>query len=219
MPSSWESVRRFCALCRSRFLHGAALFMLLWLSAYANAAVIQGTFSGIAFNSRINAEAPWASNFDGQSVTGTFFFDPYDQGEFWPVVRPGSLELVFYAAGQRVVFNSLNEGGGLVNHSTTSDPQYIQMSPGALYPYYNASLLLAGPLFSDDSLESLHAAPIDLENSWAYFFAGRSFGASVRLTSVSFDGVSVPEPPALALVAGGLSLLALFSRNRRYRRS
>lgn len=223
MPASLKRILRVAALCHSGLLRSTASVLLLGFAAYSDAAVIRGTFSGIAVRSRINAEAPWASNFDGQTVTGSFFFDPYDQGknpdypgEEWPVVRPGSLELVFYAAGQRVVFNTLDGQLGLVFYSTAADHQYLAVT-ASLYPYWSASLGLSGPLFADDRLESLHVAPIDLTHSGATFFAGRSFGADVRLTRVSFDGVSVPEPPVLALEAGGLTLLALISRRRRNR--
>ena len=182
----------------------------------AHAGVVKGSFQGIAYDSRVDATSPSATDFDGQVVTGTFVFDtaglyPPDvhQPDFYfGFVQAGSLQLVFNAMGRAVAFGG-DESGDAVFATNGSSGQTASFYPGYTFPYYFAGLQLAGPLLDGVDFASFRPGPVDLQNSFAYFFAGRDFGASVELTAVRFETNQVAEPSSGWLVL--LGLVSLFT--------
>jgi hypothetical protein len=190
-------------------------------SPLADAAVFEGSFSGVATDSRIGGPGPDPQNFDGEAVTGTFRVDTASLPDvIWntptsgvSVFPLGALQVTFVAAGQTLVFGT-SDGGSLINVDLTADGPLIGLGAGVLYPYFNASLVLAGPLMDGMDIRSLHPGPIDLSRSSASFFGSREFGANVELTSVSFAALAVPEPQSWALMLCGLGVVGWRFRKR-----
>lgn len=200
----------------SLFRFFAIAVTALTCASPSGAMVVKGTFQGTAYASRIDATSPMPRDFDGEVVTGSFSFDTAGllppeanvPGFYWGFVQPGTLELVFTAAGQTAVFGRMGEGGDAVFASNGADGPVAELYPGYLNPYYKASLQLAGPLFDAVDLTTFRPDDVDLANSTAYFFAGREFGAMVALTEVNFVVRQIPEPASAWLVLAGLAVLA-----------
>jgi hypothetical protein len=179
----------------------------------AAAAVFAGSFSGIAFNSRIDAQAPWASDFDGETVTGSFrldtaaLYEPESGGTDTTVtgIAAGGLEVVIHAAGSTVQFGGAGDDSALVWTWRDGGIPTVQLVPNAGDPYHFAVVQFAGPLFDVLDPRTLHTGPIDLTVSEVFFFESRDFGANVQLTAVTF---AVPEPQAWALLLSGCGVLA-----------
>lgn len=180
--------------------------------APANAMVVKGSFQGTAYDSRIDATSPWSRDFDGEVVTGTFSFDtsglyPPEVSEpdfYFGFVQADSLRLTFFAEGRTVRFGG-EESGDVVFASSGPDGQAITLAPNFTFFYSFAGLQLTGPLFDGVDPATFRPGPVDLANSFAYFFAGRDFGASVELTEVIFAANQIPEPPSRWLVILGLA--------------
>ena len=206
------SLRRWLASC-------CAVFACL---ASANATVVQGHFQGTAYDSRIDALSPTPRNFDGEVVTGTFRFDttglypPEVNGPdyYFGFVAPGSLQLVFNTQGRTVAFGG-DESGDAVTTEIGPFGPIVSLFPGYTYFYYFAGLILASPQVDGLGPATLRPGAFDLENSFAYFFAGRDFGASVQLTELVFETNQIPEPGSAWLMLLGLASLVLaLSRGR-----
>jgi hypothetical protein len=200
-------------------------------------AVLSGSFSGRALDSRINAQSPTPGDFDESIVTGTFRLaipdDYFNNDGFYAEISPpshafyilpsGSVRLTFDAAGQHVEFGDPQyEIGAAITLHGTGDGQAISLGADYFYPYWNAFLNLAGPAngwFDNLDLATLRPGPVDMAGSSAGFFAGRSFGAFVLIDQVSIDGYSVPEPPVGALMLAGVGGWLMFEAGARRRRS
>lgn len=186
-------------------------------SGGALAAPISGTFAGIAFASRINATSPNPGNFDGQTVTGTFWVDidnlpPPDAeepGASFTVFDAGLMRITFSVPGQDTVVFDGSIGANAIFLQNTPGGQFVSLAPDFSFPYWFAGLDLVGDLFDGVDPKTLRAGPVDVASSSAYFFADRSFGGALDLTSVQFDNVSeVAEPHAVALFMSALALAA-----------
>ena len=196
---------------------GAICFMLVSSIPNARADVFSGAFSGIAENSRINALGPTPGNFDGSPVTGTFSLDfaaPSPTGgnnSATTATYAAILTLTFDAAGQHTSFSPMDGGNpGFVSLSVDPNGQTVLLSADYGYPVHFASLSLAGPdFFSGLDPSTLHPGPVNIASSSASFFDSRAFGADVVIDSVSFTGLSVPEPPGWIWYLSGLGGLML----------
>lgn len=196
--------------------------------ATAQAAVVSGTFQGIAFNSRIAATSPTPGDFDGSVVTGRFRFDsggvlppeddlpiPDSAHARWRYLQAGALQLAFEAVGEPAVFAADDGSWNAALFWNEPGNQYIAFLPDQGNPYLHAELRLYGALFDGVDPGSVRAGPVDLATSYASFFYGRDFGADVRLTQVVLDGQAVPEPAGMLLVATLLGALAWSRRHSR----
>jgi hypothetical protein len=212
---------------KSQVLFKAAIALGLVCASVAHSAPVSGTFSGIASGSRIDAMSPHPSNFDGATVTGTFWLDtsslppPYEQDatSSFTIFSPLLMKLTFSVPGQATVAFNGSDGENALYLTNDSTGQVTWLLPDFSYPYWHAVLYLAGPLFDGVDPKTLRPGPVDLSESWANFFAGRNFGGSLDLTSVQFDAASeVPEPETLGLLMAGLGLLAWMRRRVGQRR-
>jgi hypothetical protein len=204
----------------TRVLVAAVALGVLSVSA-AHSAFVSGTFAGTAYGSRINALSPNPGNFDGQTVTGTFWLNTsslpppagQDAESSFTIFGPSLMKLTFSVPGQETVVFDGSAGNNALYLKNDSGGQAVSFSPDFSFPYWFASLRLFGSLFDGVDPTTLRAGPVDLDASSASFFAGRSFGGSVDLTSVRFDAVSeVPEPQTPSLLMAGLGLLAWMQR-------
>lgn len=205
-----------------RVLTAAAMALALACVSAASAAPISGSFSGVAFGSRIDAMSPNPGNFDGATVTGTFWLDTsslpppdsQDPQTSFTVFGPSLLKLTFSVPGQATVVFDGASGNNALYLTNNPNGQSVSFAADFSFPYWFASLDLAGPLFDGVDPKTLKAGPVDLGASSASFFAGRSFGGSLELTSVQFDAVSEiaePETPAIFMTA---LVLAAWARRR-----
>ena len=203
-------------MAATRLLVAAVALGLLCASA-AHSAVVSGTFAGVAFGSRINAESPNPGNFDGQTVTGTFWLNTsslpppneQDAESSFTIFGPSLMKLTFSVPGQETAVFDGSAGNNALDLTNNASGQAVSFLPDFSFPYWFASLTLFGSLFDGVDPKTLRPGPVDLDASSASFFAGRSFGGSLDLTSVQFDAVSeVPEPETLGLLMAGLGLLA-----------
>jgi hypothetical protein len=188
---------------------------------------VSGTFAGVAFGSRINGTSPNPGNFDGATVTGTFWLDTSslpppaeeDAESSFTIFEPGRMKLTFSVPGQATVLFDGSNGNNALYLTNDASGKRTTFSPDFSFPYWFASLTLFGSLFDGVDPKTLRPGTIDLDASSASFFAGRSFGGSLDLTSVQFDAVSeVPEPKSLGLLMAGLGLLAWVRRRMGQRR-
>lgn len=199
----------------------AVLTLGLACASAAHSAPVSGTFSGVAYGSRIDALSPTPGNFDGATVTGTFWLDTsslpppnsQDAESSFTIFDPLLMKLTFSVPGQAtVVFDGSNGNNALYLTNDVSG-KAVTFSPDFSFPYWFASLTLFGSLFDGVDPKTLRAGPVDISESSASFFAGRSFGGSLDLTSVQFDSVSeVAEPETMGLLMAGLGLLAWVRR-------
>ena len=199
----------------------AVLTFGLACASAAHSAPVSGTFSGVAYGSRINALSPSPGNFDGATVTGTFWLDTsslppptgQDAESSFTIFGPSLMKLTFSVPGQDTVVFDGSTGSTALYLTNSASGQAVTFSPDFSFPYWFASLTLVGSLFDGVDPKTLRPGPIDLDASSASFFAGRGFGGSLDLTSVQFDAVSeVPEPETLGLLMAGLGLLAWMRR-------
>lgn len=190
----------------------------------AHSAPVSGTFSGVAYGSRIDALSPTPGNFDGATVTGTFWLDisslppptEQDAESSFTIFGASLMKLTFSVPGQATVVFDGSSGDNALYLTSDANGKAIRFAPDFSSPYWFASLTLFGSLFDGVDPKTLRAGPIDVSESSASFFAGRSFGGSLDLTSVQFDAVSeVAEPESAALLATGLALLAWARRSAR----
>ncbi len=206
-------------MSNTRFASIAAIGLVLATAAHS--ATFSGTFSGIAYGSRIEALGPNPSDFDGLTVTGTFWLDTsslpppdsQDAESSFTVFPPALLKLTFSVPGQETVVFDGSEGNNALYLANDSNGKAVTLSPDFSFPYWNATLQLAGSFFDGVDPKTLRPAAMDLSASGASFFAGRDFGGALDLTSVQFNTVSaIPEPESTAMLLAGLALLACVRR-------
>lgn len=182
------------------------------------AGLILGSFEGIATGSRYDALGPDGSSFDGEVVSGTFSIDTSVAATFtslqpdyrWNVVPASAVGMTVFAHGQTVMFGNASPNGtsSFVSLATSGGQRVASITVDGADPYHNALIQLSGPLFDGLDLTTLHAATVDLSQSSIGFFAGRSFGSGVTLTSLSLTS-PVPEPLTAWSMTLGLAVLAL----------
>lgn len=205
-----------------------ALCVALVLSSAAHALVFSGTFTGIVTDSRINAEDPYnAGNIDGERATGTFSFEtdtsalpPFniDSGDGYMEFYGLPMSLTFQVHGYDLDFTPSEAQPLTADLAVSKDATSSALSIGAFSAYWSASLGFAGAansLFADFDPATFNPLAVDVSKSSANFFAGRSFGGTVLLDGLTFDGygaVGVPEPATYALMLAGLILLMMSKR-------
>ncbi len=195
---------------RRQLLLAVVTTTLMLTGAEAQATIITGTFSGIAQDSRLDPTG--RTNFNGERVSGTFSLDPTAITiPNWPgPVYLSTLE--FDAHGQHLIYSNDGNEPSDTTWSHTAAGDSLDINPSFL-PYYNADLHIAGPfggLFSTNDLSSFNLGAVDFADSFAAFFGGREFGATISLDQISANGISaasVPEGSSTSLLAAGLLLL------------
>jgi hypothetical protein len=220
------------------FLGSAALAVMIIVSVPgdAGAVPISGSFSGTAAGSRFRLPNGEFSNFNGETVTGTFQIDPAlipgdppylispesPDGQSASFLHSGApyASLSFTAHGEKVNFATGGLSSDFLTLVSTSQGQQVNFGIGETYPYNNASLTLAGPpgsLFDPFIPQTLHVDADTFLSSVSFFFS-RDFGASVVGLTVQFNeaATTVPEPGILGLIGAGMvGLAGLGARPRR----
>jgi hypothetical protein len=226
-------------LCR---YFGLTFFILLFAVSTAKSGELQGSFTGLAIDSKIGPFPPLGflsgSNFDGTEITGTFDFNV--SSAIIGVPTPTYYEAGYFVGESRLTFNILGSsslaetysfdltspsiGAGFLGDATAQgneagNEQTLEIdSEIGNSHYFTGSLrLTAFDLFDLANPSNLSSATIDYAspNTFGHIFEHLTFETDVQLTSVTFDIVPAPEPPAiLDLICGVAGLAAVRLRSK-----
>jgi hypothetical protein len=214
---------------------GLVVMLLVGVPGDAGAVPISGTFSGTATGSWLRLPNGEFSDFDGETVTGTFRIDPalipddppgdIVDGQRATFAHSGAsyVSLSFTVRGEDVTFVNGGEAGDLLYLVSTSEGQSVGFGINSLYPYHNAGFSIAGPAGSlfDPFLPQTLRVDADTVLTSVSFFFSRDFGLnglSNLHAQIDEVAVAVPEPGALGLLGLGVAGLAgLGARSRRIR--
>lgn len=207
-----------------KIMAAVALVAASLVAPIAKAAVVSGTFSGVARDALLFSGGPLIPTFDGASVTGTFRVDtglvgsPTPQSpEFVSYVLAGNaLQLSFTVLGNTYVFGTqgLDSAATVYNDGTGQGVTFLanflgQTDTMAVFGLGGNLPSGATDLFVDGlDLSTFHAAPVDLTFASAAFQLSFEKGARLELSDVRFDAMQVPEPAAWILLLSGLAVLA-----------
>lgn len=203
----------------------AATIVLAWLAIVntATAAIVTGSFAGIAHDALLFGNGTAVPTFDGASVQGTFRIDtglvgtPTDQDVDFANYRltGDALLLRFTVGGTTYSFGDQ----GLASAATVFTGQggqallfganFLDVGfPTALLLFGDALPAGASGLYVDGlDLATLRPAPIPLDTAMVGFQLTQDVGAMLALTALRFDDPQpVPEPAGWVLLLTGLAL-------------
>ncbi|MDB5817830.1 MAG: hypothetical protein JWQ11_1470 [Rhizobacter sp.] len=202
--------------------------LVLATAATSAGTLILGSFEGVATGSRVYSADPTRTNFDGEEVSGTFSIDtsvPLVYTSLQPdssfnVTLSTAIGMTVHADGQTVTFGKDSPYGvsSFLSLTTSGAIPVVGVTVDGGDPYHNAYIMLAGALFDNLDVASLHAGPVDLSDSSISFMGGRFFGSGIALTSLALTS-PVPEPATEWLMGIGLAVLTLASTRWRGRTS
>jgi hypothetical protein len=210
---------------RYRFKHSllaltASAIGLIPVASHS-AGLLSGHFDGTAFDSEFYN--PPFGNFDNSPIPGSFLIDLSGCAAGpEPVPFPGAClasEASFLTAEVPGQSSTFGQPQTLVEVSNTPDTQRLSIIFGFTNPYSGARLELVGganAFITGTDFSSLHPGTIDLAGSTLTLMGGRSYRASVALSSFTFDqsGAAVPDAPTWALLLTGLTMIGVTTRLR-----
>jgi len=187
------------------------------LCTSAQAALLTGTFSGVAMDSERVQGVEMFGDFDGARIDGSFGFETGNVGS------PPQAWLKFDVPG--IVFYDFT--GQTVRHfGSDGVNDRIELIANGFTPEPSGRLTFTGPAGafaltpSGIDLARFDPSAILLEYLSGDFGARRGPSASIRFDHFVFDGypATVPEPASLALFGIGLLAIAMVGRRQARRR-
>ena len=211
----------------------AALALAIAFATPASAAVIGGTFAGVATSGSFFATGVIGPvDVTGSAVTGAFSVSSvagavaiYGGGLPGAYALPGgTVTYSFTVASINQTYSFSSPSGGLsagIDLTDNGTMQSVLLLAYANDPHLATEIILNGPegsLFTNTGdIGSLHTGPGVSLQSPSFFGVFLTGGATVAINSQTFTSQAVPEPPAWTMLAASLAALAAVGLTRRPR--
>ena len=182
---------------------------------------ISGSFTGTTSNAAATGPDGRPLTLNGTPVIGSFSADATNcLGVEGPAPASGANCSVSQDA---LAITATVDGGtfafsrpaGLISVQNTASSQTLMLTAGFTFVAFQATLILSGPanaFIDGTAFQTLRPGPIDLGASLLRLDARSSISGAAQLTSVSLDGVPVPEPASWTVLAAGLLIGATGTR-------